>query len=837
MCNYQGTILSTVTGELCYVKSLLEEAEEASLLPLRSSGPSASCRQAFESDDGTDEGQSKSLQVASFCNSSFISCPKMAFRRSAAAAASSLRSTLIAADRSISFGGVRAAARSLSGTSWCITTTTTTNRQSNGVNNAIGSSKRSIQTNPPSSNAEGSKSSPGLFSISGLNQPSDFLSLASTAISNCNHLRAQLSSALESESTASSASAAVDTLHTLDDISNEVCSVIDAAELCRSAHSSAQWREAADNAFALLSDYIAELNGDDTLYRVLVTVTAGPYFAEMSEEEQRVAMLLQYEFERDGIHLPAEERAKVREVIGHITQLEGMFNQNITTGSRKLFDVDSHRVEAVIPRNVLVDHVPQSEESSTFGSNKITVSTDNHIANSLLKYSADPVLRKEIYMEVNTACSHNLDVLDGLVAQRHKLATMLGFSSYAERFLQDKMAKNSENVSKFLTQMGKGCERQYKADMELLSLAKSQVEGAGSGPIEAWDVPFYTGALKAKNSSGQGGDANEVGGYFTVDNCLDGMKILVRDLFGIQMAEQDLTAQERWDGPDCQPIRKFQLSHEEEGPLGVLYLDWHPRESKYAHAAHFTVKCGCQLRNPNDYQLPIVALVCNLSPAYANVGSTCLLSHSEVETLFHEFGHALHSLLSRTVFQHLSGTRAAMDFIETPSHLFESYVWDPTFLNFIGKHYSTGEHISEGAVSSLISSRNAFRALEVQTQIVYSRFDQEIFGPQAGHTSTTDIFARLHKDHAVPYAPGTHWHSRFGHLVTYGSGYYGYLYSQVFAADIWQKCFSANPLSSTEGKMLWKELLRHGGARDPNVMLSTVLGREPSVDSFFQSIS
>lgn len=755
----------------------------------------------------------------------------MAFRRSAAAAASSLRSTFIAADRSLSLGGIRAA-RSLSGKSLrtgATTTTTTTNRQSHGVN-AIGSSKRTIQT------ADGSKRSLGLFSISGLNQPSDFLSLASTAISNCNHLRAQLSSALESESTANSAAAAVDTLHTLDDISNEVCSVIDAAELCRSAHSSAQWREAADNAFALLSDYIAELNGDDTLYRALVTVTAGPYFAEMSEEEQRVAILLQHEFERDGIHLPGEERGNVRAVIGHITQLEGMFNQNITTGSRKFFDVDSHRVEAVIPRNVLVDHVPQSEESSRFGSTKITVSTDNHIANSLLKYSADPVLRKEIYMEVNTSCIMNLDVLDGLVAQRHKLATMLGFSSYAERFLQDKMAKNPENVSRFLTQMGKGCERQYKADMELLSLAKRQVEGTDSGPIQAWDVPFYTGALKAKNS-GQGGDANEVGGYFTVDNSLNGMKILVRDLFGIQMAEQDLTAEERWDSPNGQPIRKFQLSHEEEGPLGVLYMDLHPREGKYQHAAHFTVRCGCQLRNSNDYQQPIVALVCNLSPAYANVGSTCLLSHSEVETLFHEFGHALHSLLSRTVFQHLSGTRAAMDFIETPSHLFESYVWDPTFLNFIGKHYSTGEHISEGAVSSLISSRNAFRALEVQTQIVYSRFDQEIFGPQAGHASTTDIFARLHREHAVPYAPGTHWHSRFGHLVTYGSGYYSYLYSQVFAADIWQKFFSANPLSSAEGKMLWKELLRHGGARDPNVMLSTLLGREPSVNSFFQSIS
>lgn len=736
---------------------------------------------------------------------------------------------------------------SSTGTTAITTTTCSTKPYASTRTSTVGEKRRGIQTHSSSStNSKNNSNTPnqqGLFSIAGLNQPSDFVTLASVAISRCNTLRSDLSSSLANDSTANTAAAAVETLHILDDISNEVCSIIDAAELSRSAHASAKWRNAADNAFAILSDYIAELNGDDTLYRALVTVTAGPYFAEMTEEEQRVAMLLQHEFERDGIHLAPEERERVRSAIGHVTQLEGLFNQNIPAG-RKMFDVDTKAVEAVIPKHVLVDHVPQSEESSKFMSTKVTVSTDAHIANSLLKYSADPGLRKHIYMEVNTACPQNLDVLDGLIAQRHELATMLGFSSYAERFLQDKMARNLQNVSKFLDQMGQGCARRYNAEMELLSMAKTQVEGAGAGPIEAWDVPFYTGALKVKNS-GQAGDANEVGGYFTVESCVEGMKRLVRDLFGIKMMEVELTAGERWDLADddvsgtSQPIRKFEFLHDEEGPLGSLYLDLHPREGKYAHAAHFTVRCGCKMRDSGEYQLPIVALVCNLSPAYAKVGSTSLLSHSECETLYHEFGHALHSLLSRTVFQHLSGTRAAMDFIETPSHIFESYVWDPTFLRFIGKHYMTGQNIPESTVSSIIASRNAFRAIEVQTQIVYARFDQELFGPQSGSSSatTTDIFAKLHNEYAVPYAEGTHWHSRFGHLVTYGAGYYGYLYSQVFAADIWRKCFAANPLCRVEGTKLWKDMLRHGGAKDPNAMLTTVLGREPNVDSFFQSIS
>ena len=708
----------------------------------------------------------------------------------------------------------------------------------------IGRCWRDIQTQSSDGSNTIKSNHPGLFSIPGLNQPSDFLRLASKASSKCNSLRSALSSSLDNEATANTTSAATETLHILDDISNEICSVIDAAELCRSAHASAKWRDAANDAFGILSDYIAKLNGDIILYRALVTVTTSPYFAEMTEEEQRVAVLLQHEFERDGIHLPFEERERVREVIGHVTQLEGLFNQNITNG-RKLFDVDSSRVEAVVPKNILIDHVPQSEESKRFGSSKITVSTDAHIANSLLKYSADPILRREVYMEVNTACPQNLDVLDGLVAQRHDLATMLGFSSYAERFLQDKMARSPQNVFIFLDQMRQRCKRRYKAEMEMLATAKAQIEGVGSGPIEAWDVPFYTGALKAKKS-GQDGDTNEVGGHFTVENCLEGMKILVRDLFGIKMVEKELSAGERWDLADDatdtnQPIRKFEFLHDEEGPLGTLYLDLHPREGKYAHAAHFTVRCGRKIQDSGEYQLPIVALVCNLSPAYANVGSTFLLSHSECETLYHEFGHALHSLLSRTKFQHLSGTRAAMDFIETPSHLIESFVWDPTFLRFIGKHYMTGQSIPESSISSLIASRNAFRAVEVQTQIVYARFDQELFGPRPCSASTcrttTDIFSRLHMEHSVPYAEGSHWHSRFGHLVTYGAGYYGYLYSQVFAADIWHQCFSANPLCTVEGTKLWKEILRHGGAKDPNAMLRAVLGREPRVNSFFDSIS
>eukprot|EP00797_Seminavis_robusta_P018285 Sro273_g105090.1 intermediate peptidase (325) ;mRNA; r:23300-24274 len=298
-------------------------------------------------------------------------------------------------------------------------------------------------------------------------------------------------------------------------------------------------------------------------------------------------------------------------------------------------------------------------------------------------------------------------------------------------------------------------------------------------------------------------------------------------------------------------LRRLDFVDEHGASLGTIYLDLQKRQGKYGHAAHFTVRCGCMLESPYNnagsssaeavFQKPIIALVCNLANYNHASGGSSLLTHSEVETIYHELGHMLHSMLSRTKFQHMSGTRAPMDFVETPSHWLEHFVWDKEFLQVLGRHHHTGEPIPEELVTRLQQSRNAFYAIERQNQILYALFDQQIFGssvPRDGDLSkspavsdTTEIFAGLHREHGVPYAEGTHWHSRFGHLVTYGASYYGYLYSQVFAGDIWKHCFEGDSMSREAGERIWKTMLIHGGARDPNLMLEELLGRRPGTDA------
>ena len=670
----------------------------------------------------------------------------------------------------------------------------------------------------------------GLFSIPELMEPDDFIKSATKAMETCD----QLCATFEAPVVPQTRGQAVELLYRLDEISRVVCNVIDAAELCRSTHSNEQWRYAADQTFTVLSDYIGQLNANVNLYRALKSITDQPALVQqLNEEQQRFARLLQTEFENDGIHLPNDTRQEIRQLQHSIVQLEGEFHRNMVQWNRD-FGAARSDVEAVIPRNVLSQSFGIATDSET-----IQLTSNSQLLQTLLKYSPSPSLRKQVYMEYNTAVPENLQVLRNLRKQRHALSQTLGYECFADRVLaNNKMVQSTSTVHAFLTRLATDNTPRYQQEMALLAQAKHQVEGVHDD-VEPWDIGFYSSLLKAQS----GYDPNEISQYLTLSRCLEAMQILCRDLFGIQMVEQPIPDSDRWDGVvssshnDEARVRCFVVKEEETGrSLGTMYLDLHPRPGKYGHAAHFTVRCGCIVNGVDTaekeqdnvqaiHQLPIVALVCNLS---SGEGS---LSHGDVETLFHEMGHALHSLLSRTSFQHVSGTRTAMDFVETPSHLIENYVWDPTFLSILAVD-ARGNPIPDDLITKLVKSRHQLQAIERQTQIAYAIFDQQLFGkPMADEESffsqdaSTQILAQAHKLLQVKYAEGTHWHSRFGHLITYGASYYSYLHAQEFAKDIWKRKLEGQSLNKTSGQELWHKVLIHGGAKDPHLMLQDLLGK------------
>lgn len=202
------------------------------------------------------------------------------------------------------------------------------------------------------------------------------------------------------------------------------------------------------------------------------------------------------------------------------------------------------------------------------------------------------------------------------------------------------------------------------------------------------------------------------------------------------------------------------------------------------------------------------------------------LNHSDVDTLFHEFGHALHSLLSRTDYQHFSGTRVAFDMAETPSNLFEYYAWDYRVLKKFASHYSTGDVIPEKLVESMQGAKKMFAAMELQQQILYALVDQTLYGEQTSSPiDTTSVVADLRKQHTNwKHVEGTHWQTRFSHLLNYGAGYYSYLYAKCFASTIWERVCKDDPLSLETGTAIRTKFLQHGGAKDPKQLLIDLAG-------------
>lgn len=658
---------------------------------------------------------------------------------------------------------------------------------------------------------------PGLFQLPQLFHPTDFKRLSEQVTAKCQSLKHEIVTTTPG----------LRTIQSLDEISNAICSVIDAAELCRNVHPDATYRSAASACFTELSDFIQNLNADVDLYNALRAVSENrALMASFTEEQQRMAVLLRKEFERDGIHLSLRDRQRVIELQNDITQLSMEFQQ-VMFSAREFIEVPEKLIR-LLPHGILA-----ACERKLLNRNVLRVPTDLHVMNTVLKWVGDGEVRRQMYIKGNTCAIENLVILDELRQKRHDLAQLLGFESFAHFAMSDRMMTSPETITDFVRSLSEQLMPKAKQELQMVMTAKQAHSGRASDAsgMAMWDLPYYMGMLKAQRYRI---DSRVLSGYFPLERCLDGLALLCRELFGLELASLPMHQHESWH-PD---VRKLGLKTASGEILGYIYFDLYPRQFKYNHAAHFTIRCGKRVHS-GEYQKPIVALVCNFNKPAPYAPS--LLTHSEVETLFHEFGHAMHSLLSRTEFQHLSGTRASLDFVETPSHLFEYFAWDYRVVHEFARHHETNEPIPREMMRSLKQSKHMFAAMDAQTQCLYSLLDLTIFGRQplpANPPTATAVLASLQNKHTlVPHVEGTFWHTRFGHLVGYGAGYYSYLYSRVFASAIWNARFQENPLNREAGQRLFDQLMAHGGAKDPNEMLRLVLdGLDPSPTSYLQEL-
>ncbi|XP_068634828.1 mitochondrial intermediate peptidase, mitochondrial [Aristolochia californica] len=601
----------------------------------------------------------------------------------------------------------------------------------------------------------------------------------------------------------------------MDEISDTVCSVVDSAELCRNTHPNREFVEEANNACTKMYDYLHTLNTKHDLYNAVIRAEQSGNL--QTEEAQKAAHTLRIDFEKGGIHLCAEKLDRVNQLNNEIARLGREFSENIAIdpGSVDVYPA-SHIPKSIqhllrpIHRNTsgTVNH--QSKEKG------FRIRTDPGTLSTVLKWTADDDIRKLSYISGNSVPKANLKVLDRLIAARDELAQIMGYKSYAEFSVHPNMASSPDVIMSFLKDLSKVVEAKADEEFKAIRDFKRKICNEKSVDLEPWDEAYFTEMMK---SSSFNLDSSVVASYFPLTQCIEGLKVLVESLFGATFRTVPLAPGESWHSD----VLKLSLHHPEEGDLGYLYLDLYSRPGKYPICAHFAIK-GARRLSATEYQLPVVALVCNFSASPGS--STARLHHWELETLFHEFGHALHSLLSRTDYQHFSGTRVVLDLAETPANLFEYYAWDYRVLRKFARHVSTGDVIPEALVKSMNDAKRMFAATELQRQILYSSIDQTLFGEQVSPArDTVSIVADLKSQYTRwNNVEGTHWHTRFNHLINYGGGYYSYLYAKSFAATIWHQVCIEEPLSSTTGFALRTKFLQHGGAKDAAQLLKDIVG-------------
>ncbi|KAG4118310.1 hypothetical protein ERO13_D11G010266v2 [Gossypium hirsutum] len=596
-------------------------------------------------------------------------------------------------------------------------------------------------------------SSTGLYGFDHLKSPKGFQRFVDEAIERSSELIDYISGMPSS----------AEIIRAMDEISDTVCSVVDSAELCRQTHPARGFVEEAIKA----SMKINFLNTNHTLYNAVKKAEQDGHL--LTEEARRAALHLHIDFEKGGIHLPSGKLDRVNQLNMDAHKLCREYGENIINDPGYVDIFPASR----IPRQI--QHLLKPIYRLTSGVSKeslgsyedeqekgFRIITEPRTLFSVLQLTPDEQVRKMAYLKGSSVPHANHEVLDKLINSRHELAQIMGCKSYAEFVMQLNMASSPEVVVSFLQEMSNMVKEKADEEFNTIRNLKRDVCGQRCVDLEPWDEAYYTTMMK---SSAYNLDSAVVASYFSLPQCIEGLKLLVKSLFGASFDSVPMAPGESWH-PD---VLKMCIHHPEEGDLGFLYLDLFSRKGKYPGCATFAIKGGRKI-SETEYQLPD--------------------------------------------YQHFAGTRVALDFAETPSNLFEYYAWDYRVLKKFARHYSTGEVIPEKLVKSLNGARDMFAATELQRQIFYALVDQTLFGEQLSvPRDTNSIVAHLKRQHSnEKHVEGTHMHIRFSHFLTYG------------AATIWKKLCQEDPLSPTTGTLLRTKLLQYGGAKEPADLLTDLVG-------------
>ncbi len=607
------------------------------------------------------------------------------------------------------------------------------------------------------------------------------------------------------------------TMIALDDVTNKLSSINAPVAFLKNVTTSIEIADAVTAGIQLLSKYYNELSQDEEIYRTIKEYAVTREALSLTGYKKKVLNESIRDFKRNGFDLSAEKRKELKALRDQLSNLSIAFGNNIAVFQDSLILTEKE-----------LEGLPESyKQSRKLADGKYKIDLSGPSYTPIMENALSGDVRKALMKKYNNrAASTNLPVLKDILITRKKIAELLGYKTFAAYQTETRMVQNPETVWNFENKLLEKVKVKARQDYnELLQAKKEHQHNNNIKTVDGWEMGYYRNILlKTKYNL----DQEKLKEYFELNNVLDGIFKVSQQLYSVSFKE--VPGASTW----FREVKMFEV-WDNRKIIGKFYIDLHPRKDKYTHAACFPITKG-KLTN-QGYQIPVAALVCNFTAPTKD--QPALMSQREVTTFFHEFGHVLHNMFAKSELSGFSGTSVARDFVEAPSQIYENWILQYDVLKMFAKHYKTGEVLPKSVFDKMIASKNVGSGLAALSQIFYGVYDMTLhdkYDP-SGTESTTDIVRKVQNDVLLtPYMEDTHFEAAFGHLTGYAAGYYGYLWSEVYAQDMFSVFEKSGILNKNTGKRYRDIILSKGADEEPLDLVRQFLGREPNEKAFLKNL-
>lgn len=609
------------------------------------------------------------------------------------------------------------------------------------------------------------------------------------------------------------------TLGALDDMSVRLDNDTSMFMFMQNVSPDAKLRDEARAAEEYVSNWGSALNKREDLYNAIKGYAdTNP---NLTGEQKRLLEFTLRDFRRNGMALPKDKRDRLQAIDEELTKLGLQFEQGIAEDETRV-PLTAEEL-AGVSKDVL-DGQPQSNGLYLVGMDGPTYSgVIDHCTNGLTRQKVWTAYKRR-------GGEANVALLEKMIKLRAEEAKILGYPTYADYVVEPRMAKNEANIQKFYAELRPIVRKKAQLDWDEFVAAKRKDTKDAKATLYPWDYSYYKNKLMKDKYAV---DSEKVAEYFPMERVVEGLFGVTSKLY--EISYKDVTADATKLGmPTWHPdVKLYEVSdNKTKKVLGHLFTDLYPRPNKYTHAACWGL-ISHKVWSDGTEQKPVAALVCNFTKSTPDKPS--LLPHDEVETFFHEFGHGIHNMLSEAKYGRFAGTAVERDFVEAPSQMMENWVWEPEVLKLFARHYKTNQPLPDSLLKGMVSARSLGSGLETEHQIYYGMVDQRYHTAANGEVDTTKVGVEsLGELELYKGVPGTYYQASFGHLVGYDAAYYGYLWSLVYAQDMFQRFEQLGVLSPKTGAYYREKVLAKGGTEDASEMLKDYLGREPKTEAFLK---